>query len=60
MAQNINPSSAQTMVKSGDQPRATEKSVSETRSPASISYVRYGINKNPSARTGSMRSSTRG
>jgi hypothetical protein len=35
------------MVKSGDQPRATEKSVSEVRSPASISYVRYGINKNP-------------
>jgi hypothetical protein len=47
MAENVTPTNAQTMVKSGDQPRATERSVSEVRSPASISYVRYGINKNP-------------
>jgi hypothetical protein len=47
MAQNVTPTNAQTIVKSGDQPRATEKSISEVRSPASISYVRYGINKNP-------------
>ena len=47
MAENISPSNAQTMIKSGDQPRATDKSISEVRSPASISYVRYGINKNP-------------
>jgi hypothetical protein len=47
MAENLTPSNTQTMLKSGDQPRATEKSVSEVRSPASISYVRYGINKNP-------------
>jgi len=47
MAENITPTQTQTMIKSGDQPRATEKSISEARSPASISYVRYGINKNP-------------
>lgn len=47
MAENISPTNAQTTIKSGDQPRATEKSISEVRSPASISYVRYGINKNP-------------
>jgi len=47
MAENISPSQTQTMIKSGDQPRATDKSISEVRSPASISYVRYGINKNP-------------
>lgn len=47
MAENISPSQTQTMIKSGDQPRATERSISEVRSPASISYVRYGINKNP-------------
>jgi hypothetical protein len=47
MAENVTPTNAQTMIKSGDQPRATDKSVSEVRSPASISYVRYGINKNP-------------
>jgi len=47
MAENVTPTNAQTMIKSGDQPRATEKSISEVRSPASISYVRYGINKNP-------------
>ena len=47
MAENVTPTNAQTMLKSGDQPRATEKNISEVRSPASISYVRYGINKNP-------------
>jgi hypothetical protein len=47
MAENVTPTNAQTMIKSGDQPRATDKSISEVRSPASISYVRYGINKNP-------------
>jgi len=47
MAENVTPNNAQTMIKSGDQPRATDKSISEVRSPASISYVRYGINKNP-------------
>lgn len=47
MAENITPTNSQNMIKSGDQPRATDKSVSEVRSPASISYVRYGINKNP-------------
>lgn len=47
MAENLTPSNTQTMLKSGDQPRATDKSVAEVRSPASISYVRYGINKNP-------------
>ena len=58
MAENISPTNAQTMVKSGDQPRATERSVSEVRSPASISYVRYGINKNP-GRNVSGRSTSR-
>jgi hypothetical protein len=47
MNQNSGSMNSQSMVKSGDQPRATEKSISEVRSPASISYVRYGINKNP-------------
>jgi hypothetical protein len=47
MAENITPTNSQTMIKSGDQPSATERSISEVRSPASISYVRYGINKNP-------------
>jgi len=47
MAENVTPNNAQTTIKSGDQPRATDKSISEVRSPASISYVRYGINKNP-------------
>jgi len=47
MNQNSGSMNSQSMVKSGDQPRATERSVSEVRSPASISYVRYGINKNP-------------
>lgn len=58
MAENVTPSNSQTMVKSGDQPRATDKSTSEVRSPASISYVRYGINKNP-ARSNPSRSTSR-
>lgn len=59
MAENITPTNAQTTIKSGDQPRATEKSVSEVRSPASISYVRYGINKNP-GRNINSRTNSRG
>ena len=59
MNQNSGSMNSQSMVKSGDQPRATEKSISEVRSPASISYVRYGINKNPGrnvSRRGNARS----
>ena len=59
MAENVTPTNSQTTVRSGDQPRATDSSISQVRSPASISYVRYGINRNPGTRTGSMRSSSR-
>ncbi len=45
MEQNSGAMNSGSMLKQGDQPRATERSVSEARAPASISYVRYGFNK---------------
>lgn len=51
-----NPASGGSMLKSGDQPRATERSVAEERKPPSMSYVRYqpkgASMRNNSARTG--------
>lgn len=45
MEQNSGAMNSGSMLKQGDQPRATERSVSEARAPASMSYVRYGFNK---------------
>lgn len=45
MEQNSGSMNSGSMLKQGDQPRATERSVSEERAPANMSYVRYGYNK---------------
>lgn len=52
MDQNSGQMNSGSMLKTGDQPRATERSVSEERAPASISYVRYGFNKGQSRTNG--------
>jgi hypothetical protein len=39
--QQGNPSSGGSMLKTGDQPRATDKSIASERQPPSMSYVRY-------------------
>jgi hypothetical protein len=59
MEQNSGAMNSQSMVKSGDQPRVTDKSLTEVRSPANISYVRYGI-KTTNGRNYGSRNTSRG
>jgi hypothetical protein len=59
MEQNSGAMNSQSMVKSGDQPRQTDKSLSEVRAPANISYVRYGI-KTTNGRNYGSRNTSRG
>lgn len=59
MEQNAGAMNSQSMVKSGDQPRLTDRSLTEVRAPANITYSRNSINKNLTRNNGS-RSMSRG
>lgn len=52
MEQNSGSMNSGSMLKQGDQPRATERSIASERAPANISYVRYGYNKGASRTNG--------
>jgi len=59
MQQDSGAMNSQAMVKSGDQPRLTDRSLTEVRAPANITYSRNSINKNLTRNNGS-RSMSRG
>lgn len=59
MQQNSGAMNSQSMVKSGDQPRLTDKSLTEVRAPANITYSRNSIKGNMTRNNGS-RSMSRG
>jgi len=59
MNQNSGAMNSQSMLRSGDQPRVTQRDVSESKAPPSMSYVRYQP-RGASVRNNSSRSSSRG
>jgi hypothetical protein len=59
MQQNSGAMNSQSMVKSGDQPRMTDKNLTEVRGPANITYSRNSIKGNMTRNNGS-RSMSRG
>ena len=59
MEQNSGAMNSQSMVKSGDQPRLTDRSLTEVRAPANITYSRNSIKGNMTRNNGS-RSMSRG
>lgn len=59
MEQNQGAMNSQSMIKSGDQPRQTDRSLTEVRAPANITYNRNSIKGSVSRNNGS-RSMSRG
>lgn len=59
MQQDSGAMNSQAMVKSGDQPRLTDRALTEERTPANITYSRNAINKTLTRNNGS-RSMSRG
>jgi hypothetical protein len=59
MQQNSGAMNSQSMVKPGDQPRMTDRNLTEERSPANITYSRNSIRGNMTRNNGS-RSMSRG
>jgi hypothetical protein len=59
MNQNSGAMNSQSMIKSGDQPRVTQRDMGEAKAPPSMSYVRYQP-RGASTRNNSSRSGSRG